>query len=145
MNTQEINSLLSNYECFIGTYPRDVLPKNRIQSKPCAIIINTDESTKPGQHWVALFLRKDGVAEFFDSFGLSYIHEDILKFLKRNKIKNLIYNSKQLQSVTTSTCGAYCILFVKYRCSGLSFCDVINYFSNNRLNNDMKAFVSLLL
>ncbi len=144
MNTQEINNLLSNVDCFIGTYARDILPKYQIKTKPCALIINTDESSKPGQHWISLFLT-EGVAEYFDSFGFTFIHDDILKFLKRNKIKKLIYNSKQLQSVTTSTCGAYCILFVKFRCSGLSFCDVINYFSNNKINNDIKAFVSLLL
>src|SRR6266852_1018214 len=102
MYTQEINYLLSDSDCFIGTYARDILPKNQIKTKPCALIINTDESAKPGQHWISLFLSKDGVAEYFDSFGFSFIHDDILKFLKKNKINKIIYNSKQLQSVTTS-------------------------------------------
>jgi len=143
MNTEQINYLLSDYKCFIGTYPRDLLPK-QICTKPCAVIINTDDSSKPGQHWVALYLNK-GKAEYFDSLAVTPIHSDIIKFLIRNKIKKLVYNSNQLQSILSDMCGAYCVLFVKFICSNLNFCDVINYFSNNKLNNDVKAFLSLLL
>jgi len=143
MNTLEINYLLSDYSCYIGTYPRDLLPYKKVSDRS-AIIINTDDSSNPGQHWVPLFLDK-GIAEYFDSFGFKIIHNDILKFLNKNNIKKIIYNNKQLQSVTTSTCGAYCVLFVKFRCNNYSFCDFIHYFSNNTINNDLKASLSFLL
>jgi hypothetical protein len=145
MNTVQINFLLSNYDCFIGTFPRDLLPKNKITKRPCALVINTDDSLNPGQHWVALFLRKNGTAEYFDSFGFSIMHKDIINFLRKNNIDNIIYNPKQLQSVSMSTCGAYCVLFVKYLCSDFTFCDFIKYFSNNKINNDIKATLSLML
>jgi hypothetical protein len=145
MDTSQINYLLSKYDCFMGTFPRDLLPKTKITKRPCAFIINTDDSLNPGQHWVALFLRKNGTAEYFDSFGFSIMHNDILNFLNRNKINNVIFNSNQLQSVSMSTCGAYCVLFVKYLCSNFQFCDFIEYFSNNKISNDIKATLSLYL
>jgi hypothetical protein len=144
MNTYQINSLLSHLKCFIGTYPRDLLPKNPIKIRPCALIINTDKASEPGEHWVAIYLSKENCAEYFDSFGFTPYHTDILKFLSRNNIKKIIYNVKQLQSVMSKTCGAYCVLFVKFRCLNFTFCDVINYFSSNTLDNDMRAMLSLL-
>lgn len=144
MNTNEINQLLSNYECFIGTFARDLLPKSIIKKRPIALIVNTDKSDKPGQHWLGLFLATNGSAEVFDSFGINKLHNEILNFLKINNVKKLIYNPRQLQSITTSTCGAYCVLFVKFRCSGLDFCDVINLFTNDFIKNDFKAYLSLL-
>jgi len=145
MNSLQINSLLSEFKCFIGTYPLDLLPEKQLKQRPCALIVNTDKSTKPGEHWVAIFLSDNGSAEYFDSFGLMPIHNEILMFLRKNKIKNLIYNSNQIQSITSNTCGAYCVLFVKFKCLKLKFCDLINCFSNNKYNNDIKIFHSLLI
>ncbi len=96
MNTIQINELLSEYDCFIGTYPRDLLPKEKIKIRPCALIVNTDESSKPGEHWLAIYLNANGIAEYFDSFGFMPMHNDIIKFLLRNNIKSLIYNSNQI-------------------------------------------------
>jgi hypothetical protein len=52
MNTFEINNYLKNFPQFKGTYPRDMLPK--INHLPSGIVINTDPSNKPGEHWVAM-------------------------------------------------------------------------------------------
>ncbi len=145
MNTIQINELLSEYDCFIGTYPRDLLPKEKIKIRPCALIVNTDESSKPGEHWLAIYLNANGTAEYFDSFGFMPMHNDIIKFLLRNNIKSLIYNPNQIQSITTKTCGAYCVLFVKFKCLNYDFCDLMNCFSNNKYKNDVKIFYSLLI
>ncbi len=145
MNTLQINTFLSKYSCFLGTFSRDFLPRKYIRKRPCALIVNTDESTKPGEHWISLFLTKSNKAEYFDSFGFYPLHKEIYKFLEINRIKTLVYNTEQLQDYSSKTCGAYCVLFVKFRCLNLSFCDVINLFSTNRINNDLKASLSLLL
>jgi hypothetical protein len=144
MNTIQINTLLSDYKCFIGTFAKDQLPKNKIKEFPCSLIINTDESFKPGEHWIALFLDKN-YAEYFDSFGQPPLHKEILSFLIRNKIKYITYNTKQIQSITTNTCGAYCVLFVKFKCFNKKFCDLIKLFNNNTYLNDLKILYSLLL
>jgi hypothetical protein len=145
MNTLQINTLLSEYECFIGTFSRDLLPIEKIQVRPCALIVNTDESTKPGEHWVAIYLNETTGAEYFDSFGFMPMHKEIINFFKINKIKKIVYNSNQIQSISSNTCGAYCVLFVKFKCLNYSFCDLINCFSNNLYNNDLKIFYSLII
>ena len=52
---------------FKGVFARDNIPF--IISYPCSLIINTDPSTRPGEHWLALFFNSKKEAEFFDSFG----------------------------------------------------------------------------
>ncbi len=68
MNTLQINTFLSKYSCFLGTFSRDFLPRKYIRKRPCALIVNTDESTKPFEHWISLFLIKSNKAKYFDSF-----------------------------------------------------------------------------
>ena len=46
----DLNKKLKNVKCFIGSFARDKLPK--VKSLPAALIINTDTSTQPGEHWV---------------------------------------------------------------------------------------------
>jgi hypothetical protein len=144
MNTFQINTLLSDYKCFIGTFARDLLPSKPINKLPCALIMNTDESFKPGEHWIALYLDKNS-CEYFDSFGLPPLHDEIISFLKQNKIKKILYNSNQIQSITSQTCGAYCVLFVKFKCFNLKYCDLIKVFNKNTNQNDLKVMYSLLL
>ncbi len=62
MNSREIESLLLSDKFaagyFIGVFAADQLPGKVF---PGAYIVNTDESNKPGQHWVAFFLVKDDI------------------------------------------------------------------------------------
>ena len=37
---------------------------------PGSYVANTDPSTAPGGHWVAMFFNNPRSAEFFDSYGL---------------------------------------------------------------------------
>ena len=41
---------------FIGVYPRNRLPA--IKSYPASLIVNTDPSGKPGEHWLAIYFNK---------------------------------------------------------------------------------------
>jgi hypothetical protein len=137
METKDINKELKDYKCYIGTFARDLLPKKSIIERPIALIINTDKSNKPGQHWMALFIDKNNNAEYLDSYGFSPIHNEIINFLAISKVKTIQYNSQQLQSVITSTCGAYCVLFIKMRCNDLNYCKFLKLFTKNKLFNDL--------
>ena len=68
METNIISKLLKNFKCFKGVYPLDKLPD--IIKLPINIIINTDPSYMPGEHWVSLSINKDCYGEYFDSLGL---------------------------------------------------------------------------
>jgi hypothetical protein len=137
METQELDMQMRNYKCYIGTYARDMLPSYKIFKRPVALIMNTDVGSDPGQHWVALFIDEYNRAEFFDSFGYTPFYPEVLKFLSNNKVNIIQYNAHELQSAVTSTCGAYCVLYLKMRCNDLDFCSFIKLFSKNKLANDL--------
>ncbi len=139
MNTLTINKQFKGIECFKGTYPNDKIPRKIYKKFPVAFIINTDPHNLPGQHWVALFIDKNK-AEYMDSFGFRPICCEIQKYLKKYKIKKIKYNNYPLQSISASTCGAYCILFIKMRCYSFSFKDFLKIFSQeNTKDNDLIA------
>lgn len=112
MNTLQIETILShnkytkNY--FTGVFPIDKIPK--YVKKPTMLVINTDSSNKPGQHWLALFLPENGcIIEYFDSYGMQPINKRIITFLKHNSIKyNFLYNNKRLQHAFSTVRGQYC-------------------------------------
>jgi hypothetical protein len=69
-NTEEIklfwNSDTACRRVFQGVFSSDMLPQN-----PRLLVCNTDPSTKPGQHWIAIHVDENGCREYFDSFGQS--------------------------------------------------------------------------
>lgn len=135
MNTGDLNKHLKHLDCFIGTFPRDMLPQ--IKKRPAAFVINTDDSSSPGEHWVAVYLPEYGVAEYFDSYGLPPMSEDIHHFLNSVSPSGFLYSNVTLQSVNTETCGQYCILFITARCNDIDLVHVISLFSQSTRLNDM--------
>jgi hypothetical protein len=138
LTTSVINKKMQQLDCFVGTYARDMLPMKLDQST-AALVINTDPSHKPGQHWVAVYIA-DGHGEYFDSFGLLPLTSDIFDFLYVNCPKGWSYNPVTLQTPhrLSETCGSYCVLYLKYRCRGYSYCQFISQFSKfNTVANDV--------
>jgi hypothetical protein len=125
MNSLEIKKAFKNYNCFIGVFPRDLLPKEKITKRPIALIVNTDPSYLPGQHWIALFINTDNVAEYFDSYGLPPLNKEIFQFLNKLNVEKLVYQTKQLQGLRSSTCGHYCVTFIKLRCQEIPFYKIL--------------------
>ena len=75
---------------FVGVFPRDILP----QPIDGAYVINTDPHYKPGQHWVAMYL-KGGRGGYYDSLGLPPMYDEFMEFLP----KKWTFNSKTVQNV----------------------------------------------
>lgn len=119
---------------FLGVFPIDKLPLRRIK-RPCSIVCNTDPSHKEGKHWVAIFLPKFGKVEYFDSFGIKPTNEEIYEFISKNG-KEYKYNSRQIQSNKSTTCGKFCILFILFRSRNLKYNDFINLFINDKSFNE---------
>ena len=136
MNTSTIKRLLRTYKCFKGVYPSDMLPIN--MSLPLRIIINTDPHDKPGQHWVSVSIDKQGNGYYFDSFGFPPLVESIYKFITTRATNGWGYNRTQIQDVTSSTCGKYCVLFIIYMCNNLSHKEFTRQFGYNTKANDIK-------
>ena len=76
-----------NESRFNGVYSRDNLP-NKI--KDGAYVINLDEYSDIGTHWIALYVKNNHIT-YFDSFGVEHIPKK-LKHLARTKILRQIFS-----------------------------------------------------
>jgi len=137
MDTIQINHVMQKYKFtknqFCGVIPIDKLPLKKV-SRPCSFIINSDKSTLPGKHWFAIYLPKKGNIEYFDSFGLKPLNQEVYEFFKKNG--NWIYNKIQLQSNTSKSCGKFTALYIAYRSKGLTYKDFISIFSKDKYYNE---------
>ena len=108
--TFQIDDFLRKDDNYLGTFPLDRLPE--LPNKfPKSIIINTDQSNKPGDHWIAIILTEKH-AYYFDSFGLGIVDQQIQQFLLP-RYSSIIFNSLYIQHILSDKCGYYCIYFVK--------------------------------
>ena len=69
----EIQKYYQNESRFNGVYSRDNLTK----IKDGAYIINLDEYSDIGTHWVALYVHNDDDVTYFYSFGVEHIPTEI--------------------------------------------------------------------
>ncbi len=138
MNSNDIYALLKGVNCLIGVYARNKLPC-KVNTRPSAVIVNTDPHGQPGEHWITIYLNTDGSVDYFDSFGLPPLHVDFYQFMAKNSTRGMRYNPITLQHITASTCGLYCVFYVQDRCSGMTHCDVVSKFSLNTRHNDRQV------
>ena len=121
MNGRHIRDLLikdwSVKQIFRGVFSSDGLPKQVRKGVAHAFVINTDPHDKPGTHWVAVYVSAFGRATYFDSFGMSPFPKTIADFLSYNQW-TLRINPVTIQSFGASTCGLYCVLFIRHMCKG---------------------------
>ena len=73
-----------------GLYSRDNLP-NKI--KDGAYVINLYEYSDIGTYWLALCVNNNNVT-YFDSFGVEYIPNEIIKFIENGNIKTNVSRIK---------------------------------------------------
>ena len=78
----EIQKYYQNEPIFNAAYSRDSLQK----IKDGAYIINIDEYSDIGTHWVALYIENKD-ATYFDSFRVEHIPKDIRTFISNKNIK----------------------------------------------------------
>ena len=103
---------------FRGVSLRDILLK-KPKKKECGIL-NLDDTTGSGTHWVAWY--KNGTEKkYFDSYGLQppnelvdYLHSPIL------------YNTERVQPYDQVFCGHLCLYVLKQLGGGQHLQDIIN-------------------
>ena len=57
-------------------------------------VINLDEYSDIGTHWIALFVKNNDIT-YFNSFGVEHIPNEIIKFIS---CKNVIANILRIQA-----------------------------------------------
>ena len=131
MNAHEIDHALKRVcgKAFDGVFSADMLPE-----KPRLLVINTDPASRPGRHWVCMWV-KNGYGEYFDSFGQPPT-ANFERYLNEHCV-SWTFNRKQLQSVVSRFCGHYCIYFCVLRSRGVDMSKVVNSFTTDTSLNDV--------
>ena len=102
----EIQKYYQNEPRFNVFFPRDNLQK----IKDGAYIINLDEYSDIGIHWVALHVNNNNVT-YFDSFGVEHIPKEIKEFVKN---KNITANIFRIQAYDSVMCGYFSVGFIEF-------------------------------
>ena len=119
----EIQKCYQNKPRFNGVYSRDKLPR----IKDGAYIINLDEFSDIGAHWMALYARNNNVT-YFDSFGVEHIPREIKTFIGNKNIKANIF---RIQAYDLIMCRYFCIRFIDFMLEGKTLTDFTNFLSRN--------------
>ena len=114
-------------------YSRDNLPD---RMKDWTYVINLDENSDIGTHWIALYVLNNN-AIHFDSFGVEHIPKEINKFIGNKNIKTNIFRIQAFDSVM---CRYFYIGFFDFMLKGKNLTDFSNLFPPNNLKKMMIQF-----
>ena len=123
----EIQKYYQNEPRFNGLYSRGNLPD---KIKDGAYVINLDEYSDFGTHWIVLYVNTKTVT-YFDSFGVEEIPKEIKKFINN---KNIIVNIFRIQAYDSIMFAYFCIGFIDFMFKGNNLTDFTNLFSPNNLH-----------
>ena len=118
----EIQKYNENDSRFNGVCSRDNLPN---KNKDGVYVINLDEHSDIGTHWIALYVKNNDIT-YFDSFVVEHIPKEIIKFIGR---KNIIANIFRIQAYDLIMCGYFCIGFIDFMFKGKALTEFTNLFS----------------
>lgn len=142
MNAGKISHALQQDPCtlkiFQGFAFPDLIPK--LEKFPALIIINTDLSTGPGEHWCAAYIDQDKKCEYFDPLGMAP-DEPLLRYnllpLLRGICKSYTYTTRAVQSFSSTACGHHCIYFSLLRSRNFPLKTIIeNFYTLDTKQND---------
>ena len=139
LTKNDLLNLIGQAQNFLGIFASDEINHLRLLKYPISLIINTDFSSEPGSHWIALHITKTHV-EIFDSLGFqveswSFYPRNLISFLKKFYFTHQYRISPVLQPPNTFTCGLFCYYFIVYRPS-TTFNALIYPFSKTLINNN---------
>ena len=89
---------------WVGVFPLDKIPINRRGG----MIINTQESNLPGEHWIAIYV--DDSIFVMDPLGF-YYPQPLVNLVSETR-KKVFYNKIQYQDPLTDFCGHICLIWL---------------------------------
>ena len=125
------NNDMKHVDIAISTVDEKIKPP---LTYPAARVINTDKAENSGQHWVGAFITESATC-FFDSYGFPPL-EGTYKELFKISNAPIVYNKKCVQSLFTSSCGAFVVCFVYCLSNGYSFDKFLNLFGTDLQTNE---------
>ena len=133
----EIRKCYQNEPKLNGVYSED----NLLKTKDLAYVINLDECSDTGTHWIALYVLNNNVT-YFDSFGVEHIPNKIKIFIKN---KNINTNIFRIQAYDSIMCGYFCIGFINFMLAGKTLTDFANLVSPNNYKKNDDIFLSYFM
>ena len=118
----ETQTCYQNGPRFYGVFSRNNLP---LKIKDGPYVINLDEYSDVGTHWIALFWNRDETL-YFGSFGVEHAPEEIKELVGN---KNIIANIFRIQANDSVMCWYFCIGFIDFMLAGKKLTDFTNFFS----------------
>ena len=90
-----------------------------------AYVINLDEYTDVGIHWIAFYVKNKEIIYFY-SLGVEHFPKEIKKFIGYKNIKTNIF---RIQAENSIVCGYFCILFANFMLKNKTLIDYTSLFS----------------
>ena len=115
---------------FNSVYSRDNLPD---KIKYGAYVINLDEYSNIGTHWIAVYVDAKTVT-YFDSFGVEHIPKEIKKFIIN---KDIIANVFRIKTYDSVMYGYFCIGFIDFMLKGNNLTDNFTNFFHQIISKKM--------
>jgi len=144
MDTNQILSIVRSDQAicqiYHGVFPIDKLPI--LHSLPAALVINLDDSTEPGSHWVAIYIETKSSCEYFDSYGRE--PEEKLRTYMNKYASKIKFNKKCIQQPLTATCGQFCIYYLIWRSRGVPLKNIVNSLDKSYADEFVTGFVNKL-
>jgi hypothetical protein len=152
MNGQTILNYLDS-DTYTKHIPRHFLyPDTNINiiQYPALIIINTDSSKGPGEHWCVSYFNDKYICDYFDPLG--FPPNNTLKgYNFTSKLfpfcQHIIHNTLAVQTETSNVCGHHCLYFTFLKARKYSLNEIIEkFYSVNPIQNDkfVRKFISNL-
>ena len=119
---------------FRGVFSRANVRK-RIRKEECGII-NLDDFSGLGTHWVCWRNMDENICKYFDSFGLSMPTEVEEYLVKSRKI--FFYSPDEIQERSSVLCGYWCLYYLFERQNCKSIFEVLHnpkFNPNNQMVN----------
>ena len=136
---KEINNQLADCDNYIGTFSLDEILNIKIKEYPVNLVVNLDKRKNKGLHWIAICMYSHSIY-ICDSIGglnpSEKIPSELIVFLNTMVYQKQLFVTPQLQCLNSSTCGLYCILFVKLMCKINNFDLFESLFSVDCKEND---------
>jgi hypothetical protein len=125
---------------FLGVFAANKIP--RTIYRPCCFIANTKPDKHPGEHWIAIFINKEGYGDFFCSYGQEP-DRAFNSFMERHCF-SWNRSCKVLQQSASTTCGQYALFFLHSRANGCSMAEFLRLFTEDHRENDeiVTAFIN---
>ena len=133
----EMQKYYQNEPIFNGIYSRD----NLTEIKDGAFVINLDEYSHIGTHWVALYVNNNDVT-YCDSFGKEHILKEIKTFINNKNIKTNIF---RIQAYDSIMCGYFCIGFIDFMFAEKTLTEFTNLFSPNNFKKSDKITLNYFM